>query len=201
MAHGSSSSHSSRPSHSRSRSRRSSARSHRGMSAKSLAVYNNPAKTPSRAPSKAASADGMQHAQRMILNSVVVGGVVVVTQLAMEMLLAKVAWSAPWKAATKIGVGLLGGVGLAYALPKTPSVPAGFAVGGVAGGLRDFYDLYLARYLPSTSAGTSSTTTTQTTTQQTTITPPAGQAMLPAGGVPSGYVGYSREACAVPNAA
>jgi hypothetical protein len=154
------------------------------------------------------TASGGQRATRMIINSIVVGGVATLTNVAINLGLNKLTWSAPAKAATKIAIGLLGGLGLAYLMPTVPSVPAGVAVGGVAFGLNDLYNQYVAPRLSGTAAGTTTTSTTATnpatgqtttSTSQTTTSPsiqPSAQALLP-GGVPAGYAGYNPAACAV----
>lgn len=153
-------------------------------------AYNNP----TRVAVAVRGETGAQRAGRMIMNSVVVGGVATLTAVGMNMALARVAWSGGVKAATKIGVGLVGGLGLAYLLPTVPSVAAGFSVGGVIDGFLDLWNMYVA---PRLTAMTTSTTTTTTTTQTPapTGTLPAGQAMF--GGIPRQYAGYSPAACGV----
>lgn len=182
--------------------RKSSNRSSRRRS--TAGVRSNPSAAASRGRASAysGSESGSQRAWRMILNSAVVGGVAAATGIGMNMLLGNVAWDPGVKAATKIGVGLLGGLGLAFALPTVPSIPAGFAIGGVASGFVDLWYLYVAPRLGLAAAPiiapVATTTTTSSTT--TTVTPPAGQARLP-GGMPQGYTGVSPQACAVPRAA
>lgn len=121
----------------------------------------------------------------MILGSIIVGGVAVVSAVGIDMLMAKIAptLSVPASAASKIGIGLAGGLLLAYFLPKSmESIPAGVSVGGVFEGFRDLYNFYIA---PQLAPG-----------PVVAITPPAAQAMLP-GGIPQAYQAYSPQACGV----
>jgi hypothetical protein len=124
---------------------------------------------------------------RMILNTIVVGGLAVATAIGLDALLAQpfaASLSAPIKATLKIGLGLAAGVAAGMALPKVPAVAAGLAVGGAVDGMRDLYDLYIApRLLPAPAP---------TTTGQ------AGR-LLGMGGMPAGFVGYNPAACGIRN--
>lgn len=133
----------------------------------------------------------MQRAGRMVMNSVVVGGVGTVTAVALNLGIQKFwpLWSPVAKAATKIVAGLAGGIGFAYLLPGTPAVAAGVSVGGVIDGFLDLYNLYVAPRL-------ASMTTPAVTTTTTTSTLPAGQAFGQP--LPRQYAGYSPAACGVP---
>jgi len=128
-----------------------------------------------------------QRAGRMVLNTLVVGAVGTGEVVLMGYVLRNKPMAAPTRALVKIGVGLGGGLGLAYVAPGAPYLAAGFAVGGMIDGLMDLWNAYIAPRLVSAPA-------TQPTTQ--TSTPPAAQALMP-GGIPRQYAGYSPAACGV----
>lgn len=131
---------------------------------------------------------GYERAGRMILSTAIMGGVAVVSAYGLDYAIASFipAYSPQAKAGIKIGTGLVGGLLLAAVLPQSlASIPAGFAVGGVFEGLRDFFNIYIAPSIPQPGA-----------VLVPAVTPPAAQALMP-GGVPQAYQQYSPQACGV----
>lgn len=137
-----------------------------------------------------------EKAMRMVMFSAVVGGVATVTAVGLNLVLNQsFASSIPvgGKAAIKIGIGLLGGVGLAFIAPAP--LAAGVGVGGVVDGLLDVYNLYVAPMLqsalpaPPVAASTAAPTTSSAPA-------PGSQALLPSG-LPRTYQGVSPAACGV----
>lgn len=160
--------------------------------------YSNPASIAARHGGET----GAKRAGRMILNSVIVGGVATLTAVGLNMGLAKLAptWTLAgggtatqqtYGALSKIGLGLGLGLGSAYVLPNQPQVAAGISVGGVVDGFLDLWNIYVAPRIASMSAPSSTTTTTTTTTA------PAGLPMGGWGGLPRQYQGVSPAACGV----
>lgn len=165
---------------------------------KTMSSYDNPRRRHShygrrshrrRNPTEMVPTSGTfgQRAGRMVMNSLVVGGVGTGEVVLVGYALRNKVMSAPTKALVKLGIGLGGGLGLAYALPKVPAVAAGFAIGGVIDGFMDLWNAYIAPRLVSAPAPTS-----------TSSTPPApsAQVLMP-GGIPRQYAGYSPAACGV----
>lgn len=129
-------------------------------------------------------------AGRLALATVLVSAVGTLEIAGVNILLAKFAptLTGLTRSLTKIGVGLLGGIGLAAVIPAKGeaymAIPSGFAIGGVLDGFSELYNQYV---MPSVNAMLNPPAAT---------TAPSAQAMLP-GGVPLGYVGYSPAACGV----
>ena len=110
--------------------------------------------------------------QRVAVSAAAVGSVTAATMILTNMALDKLAptWQLPARAATKIGSGILLGTAVG-GFNGPEAVAAGLAIGGVAGGVNDLYQRYVApRLLPA--AGLP-------------YAPPAA-AGLP-GGMPAGY--------------
>ena len=151
--------------------------------------YSNPA------AAAMGTSSGGQRAGRMVLSTLITASVGAGEIILVGYGLKRVSWSTPVRAAFKIALGLGGGLGLAYALPGTPQVAAGVAVGGTLDGLIDLWNAYIAPRLVSTTT-TAPAVTAPATTPATTPAP-SGQAFLPAAGIPRQYAGYSPAACGV----
>jgi hypothetical protein len=136
------------------------------------------------------------HIKRALLGTVIVGSVATVTVVALDAAIARFApatMSNNMKNAAKIGIGLLGAVGLG-ALKVPTSIGAGFGIGAVADGLLGFYNSYVAASVAAAVA------------PAPVVAPPAvapGTAPAPAhgalpAGMPSQYAPISARSCAVP---
>lgn len=143
-----------------------------------------------------------EKAMRMVMFSAVVGGVATVTAVGLNLVLNQSFASSlqpPIKAAIKIGVGLLGGVGLGYIAPAP--LAAGVGIGGVVDGLLDVYNLYVAPMLQSVTtqapAATLPASTPGATTPGASSAPASGQQALLPSGLPRTYQGVSPAACGV----
>ncbi len=125
-----------------------------------------------------------QHAGRMALNSLAVGGVAALTFVAADYGVAYLmpAQSVPVKALAKIVGGLLLGFGASMLQPQ---VGAGIAIGGVTDGAVDLWRAYVTPQIAALSAPA-----------VVPVTTAAGQVLMP-GGIPMQYAGYSPAACAV----
>jgi hypothetical protein len=125
-----------------------------------------------------------QHAGRMALNSLAVGGVAALTFIAADAGVAYLmpAQSVPVKALAKIAGGLLLGFGASLLQPQ---VGAGIAIGGVTDGAVDLWRAYVTPQIAALQAPA-----------VVTPTAPGGQVLMP-GGIPAAYAGYSPAACAV----
>lgn len=131
--------------------------------------------------------------QRMIMGSLVLGAVATVTIVVFDAAIDRFwpAWSLQAKAATKVGLGLLGAyaIGMAGGRKAAP-IAAGVGAGGVIDGMKSLYDLYIAPMM----LQATTTTTAPPATGTGTGTGSAG-VLLPAG-LPRNYVPATRQSCA-----
>lgn len=195
------------------------------------ARHNPTARAASAAqPQSLTQALSMERVKAMLKSSVMLGGGAIVGGMALNKLFSSVdalngIESAYVKAAVKVGLGVVGGLALGFAVPAVAPLAAGLAIGGVVIGGNEMIAEY-QRTNPSLGSGSTltippsfATTTERTaflaanpnisatdraTVMARTVTNPAAgasranMAYIPANGVelPAGYVTYDKAACA-----
>lgn len=211
-------------------SRRDEMRRSRASGRSRRARHNPTARAASASqPQSLTQALSMERVKAMLKSSVMLGGGAIVGGMALNKLFEKVdalngIESAYVKAAVKVGLGVVGGLALGFAVPAIAPLAAGLAIGGVVTGGNEMIAEY-RRTNPSLGSGSTLTipasftdeaartaflgqnpnisASDRATVMARPLTPAAGayranMAYMPANGVelPAGYVTYDKAACA-----